>query len=135
MSKRNTGRRLAMQVLYQMETGQKDLNAVMNLTFQTDVFQADTLEFARKLIEGAWDKRDTLDAEIGQYSESWSLIRISAIDKAVMRVAIYEILLGEEPISVIINEALNIAKKYSEADSFRFVNGILDRIAKTHQNV
>ncbi len=86
-------------------------------------------EFAEPLIRGTLAHRDEIDAKIRQYALNWDLHRMAVVDRNVMRLAIYEMLYREDiPPVVSINEAVDIAKKYSTPESGKFVNGILDRI-------
>lgn len=85
--------------------------------------------FSDPLIRGALDKRDELDAVIVKHAKNWALDRIAAVDRNILRLAIYEMLFREDiPPVVTINEAVDIAKRYSTEDSGRFVNGILDKV-------
>lgn len=85
--------------------------------------------FAEPLIRGALEHRDELDAQIMRYAKNWSLHRMAVVDRNVLRLAIYEMLHREDiPPIVSINEAVDIAKKFSTEESGRFVNGILDKI-------
>jgi len=86
-------------------------------------------EFAEPLIRGTVAHREEIDAKIRQYAKNWDLHRMAVVDRNVMRLAIYEMLYREDiPPVVSINEAVDIAKKYSTPESGKFVNGILDRI-------
>lgn len=85
--------------------------------------------FAEPLIRGTLAHREEIDARIRQYAKNWDLHRMAVVDRNVMRLAIYEMLYREDiPPVVSINEAVDIAKKYSTPESGKFVNGILDRI-------
>ena len=85
--------------------------------------------FADKLIRGVLEHRDELDGKIKQHAENWDLHRMAVVDRNILRLAIYEMLHREDiPPIVSINEAVDIAKKFSTQDSGKFVNGILDRI-------
>jgi N utilization substance protein B len=91
--------------------------------------EAETRLFADPLIRGTLQHRDELDAEIKKYAQNWDLHRMAAVDRNILRLAIYEMLHREDiPPVVSINEAVDIAKKYSTQDSGKFVNGILDKI-------
>jgi N utilization substance protein B len=88
-----------------------------------------TRKFAEPLIRGAWAHRAELDACIQKHAKNWDLHRMAVVDRNVLRLAIYEMLHRDDiPPVVSINEAVDIAKKYSTEDSGRFVNGILDKI-------
>ncbi len=88
-----------------------------------------TREFADKLIRGVYEHRELLDARIKHYAQNWDIHRMAVVDRNVLRLAIYEMLYRDDiPPIVSINEAVDIAKKFSTHDSGKFVNGILDRM-------
>ena len=85
-------------------------------------------DFAEKLVRGVWENRDAIDARISGYLTNWTIDRIGAVDRSVLRLAMYELFHSEEtPPVVILNEAVDIAKFFSTRDSGKFVNGVLDR--------
>ena len=85
--------------------------------------------FADPLIRGALEHRDAIDEHIKKHAKNWEFHRIATVDRNIMRLAIYEMLFREDiPPIVSINEAVDIAKKFSTQDSGKFVNGILDKI-------
>jgi len=85
--------------------------------------------FAEPLVRGAIEHRDAIDEQIKKYATNWDLHRIAAVDRNILRLAIYEMLYREDiPPVVSINEAVDIAKKFSTQDSGKFVNGILDKV-------
>ena len=85
--------------------------------------------FADPLIRGTLEHRDAIDEHIKKHAKNWELHRIAAVDRNIMRLAIYEMLFREDiPPIVSINEAVDIAKKFSTQDSGKFVNGILDKV-------
>ena len=85
--------------------------------------------FAEPLIRGALEQRDEADALIKKHAQNWDLHRLAAVDRNVLRLAIYEMLYRDDiPPVVSINEAVDIAKKFSTQDSGKFVNGILDKV-------
>jgi len=85
--------------------------------------------FAEPLIRGALDHRDEADALIKKHAQNWDLHRMAAVDRNILRLAIYEMLYRDDiPPVVSINEAVDIAKKFSTQDSGKFVNGILDKV-------
>ena len=91
--------------------------------------EAETRRFADPLIRGAVEHRDAIDEHIKKHAKNWEFHRIAAVDRNIMRLAIYEMLYREDiPPIVSINEAVDIAKKFSTQDSGKFVNGILDKI-------
>jgi len=85
--------------------------------------------FADKLIRGCLEKRDVLDAKIKEHAQNWDLHRMAVVDRNILRLAVYEMMFREDiPPVVSINEAVDIAKKFSTQDSGKFVNGLLDKI-------
>jgi N utilization substance protein B len=90
-----------------------------------------TRAFAEKLFEGAAKDIAVLDALIVGHSDNWRFERMAAIDRAILRLSIHELRAGETPPKVVLNEAVDLAKKYSSEESGAFVNGILDGVRKT----
>ncbi len=88
---------------------------------------AEVLRFARQLINGVREKGPELDEKIEQQSKNWSLSRMSVTDRNILRLSLYEMLYIKTPKPVVINEAIELAKKFGSAESPAFVNGILDR--------
>ncbi len=87
--------------------------------------------FTRELVEGVADHRSELDREIGARSEGWSVDRMASVDRTILRVAAYELLVGRQtPVGAAIDEAVRAAKELSTEDSGRFVNGVLGKIAR-----
>jgi N utilization substance protein B len=88
-------------------------------------------QFAERLVRGVSDNRAAIDEKLAFYTQNWPLHRMGAVDRNVLRLAIYEMFFGGEvPAVVCINEAVDLAKFFSSSESGRFVNGILDRAAK-----
>jgi N utilization substance protein B len=97
---------------------------------ESENFLEDTLVFARELVAGAQEHMAEINTIISEKSIGWSIERITSVDKAILRLAVYEILYLKTPASVVINEAVNLAKKFSTEDSSKFVNGILGNLVK-----
>ena len=94
--------------------------------------QDDIFDYARVLVEGVVEKHGEIDDQIETYSQGWSIDRMPPLDKAILRVALWEILFNEEvPDAVAIDEAVELAKEYSTDDSGSFINGLLARISST----
>jgi N utilization substance protein B len=128
--RRRLAREFALQILYQREAGGLPLEASIASFWESQgVAQADVRSFAEELVRGAERHRDSIDERIQTASEHWDPARMAAIDRAILRLAIFELLHREDiPPKVSINEYIEIAKKFSTEDSGAFVNGILDRI-------
>ncbi|MFC1616922.1 transcription antitermination factor NusB [Candidatus Margulisiibacteriota bacterium] len=130
MGKRNTGRKLAMQILYQTDIQTKTIEEVIKNFFATFNYEEKTKEWAIFLAQNAWQKRKSADEIIKKYSIGWDLKRINKIDKNLLRLALYELQYCETPVNVVLNEVIDIAKKYSTEDSPKFINGILGKFVE-----
>ena len=126
MGVRREGREAAVQYLYLRDlNGDSDLPAF----YRFRGLSPSARRFCDALVEGAIGNQRTIDAAIRENTQNYELTRISAVDRNVLRVAIYEMLhCAEIPPVVSINEAIEIAKKYSTEESGHFVNGVLDQI-------
>jgi transcription antitermination protein NusB len=91
---------------------------------------AATLDHMRKLAFGTLDARERLDDEISAVSKNWTLGRMGSIDRIVLRMATYELLESDTPTKVVLNEAVELAKKYGGDESSSFVNGVLDAVVR-----
>jgi transcription antitermination protein NusB len=130
MTRRSRGREVALQVLYQVEQNPGVPPEEIRLFIQRRLLAERKLcEFTEGLIAGVKEHQVRIDAMISQVAENWRLDRMAAIDRNILRLGAYEMLFCPEvPAKVAINEALELAKRYSTAQSSRFVNGILDRV-------
>lgn len=90
-----------------------------------------TRRFANELFEGAVAQAESNDQRLEQLSENWRLERMAEIDRGILRLAIYELRSGTAPLKVVIDEAIELAKKFSTTESVPFINGILDAAAKS----
>ena len=90
----------------------------------------DVLDYAQKLVKGVTNQKSHIDDLIAQHTIGWSLDRMVSVDKVILRIGTYEIKYMDIDPAVVINETIEIAKKYSTLDSSRFINGILDSIQK-----
>jgi N utilization substance protein B len=120
-----------MQMLFQWDMSRQDPAKLEAKFWRTAKAADNTRAFANKLFEGAANYADELDALIVQHAQNWRLERMAIIDRAVLRLAIYELRIAETPPKVILNEAVDLAKKFSSEDAGAFVNGILDAVNKT----
>ena len=133
MSRRSRARAIALQVLFQ-----DDLNPGHN-PGETDAFLQRRLrggeltEFARSLVAGVRRNRQELDALLGKTADNWGLERMAATDRNVLRLGAFELLYTDTPGPVVIDEAIDLAKRYGSAHSSQFVNGILDKLLTSHR--
>jgi len=133
-SRRRQAREFALQILYQRDAGGEPLEASIASFWESQgVAQPDIRSFAEDLVRGAERHRESIDERILAASEHWDPSRMAAIDRTILRLAVFELLHREDiPPKVSINEYIEIAKKFSTEDSGAFVNGILDRIWREH---
>ncbi len=123
-----------MQVLFQSEFSKK-LDLIEALRQFSDLNKAseETFVYALQLVEGVTTHQQQIDKTLQINTSHWSLNRLALVDKCLLRLAVFEMSIGElVPAKVAINEALEIAKKYSTSDSAAFINGVLDQILRNH---
>lgn len=118
-----------MQFLYQHDFTGEGKDETIDLFLKDQDLDDDSEKFCKTLISGALSKQEEIDKLLNAYVDNWDIKRIATVDRNVIRMALYEMLyLKDIPPIVSINEAVDIAKKYSTAESGKFVNGILDKI-------
>lgn len=132
MTQRRCARECALEVLYRFDIGNEDVNKTTNEIFSKRKFSAQGKKFFLELVDKTFNNLPTIDRIIKQTLKHWSLTRLSSVDRAILRVASCELIYFPDiPPNVVINEALEIAKRYSTAESSRFINGVLDAIYKS----
>ena len=133
MTRRSRGREVALQILYQVEQNPGVTPEEVRRFIQRRLLNDRKLcEFTEALIAGVKQHQAQIDAQISEAAENWRLDRMAAIDRNILRLGAYEMMFCDEiPPRVAINEALELAKRYSTAQSSRFVNGILDRVLQS----
>ncbi|MCQ4921630.1 transcription antitermination factor NusB [Tissierella carlieri] len=123
---RKQAREGTMKILYQMEINEDFSDEALELYFNNFSFDELEKEYILDAMTKIKENLESIDKYIELYSEGWNLNRLAKIDLAVLRIAVYEILYRKDiPIEVSINEAIEIAKKYSTEESFKFINGVL----------
>ncbi len=130
---RNEAREILMQVLYEMDASKTmDNDTVKKLTQQS--LAGNHKERGMKLLTGIVDNLQQIDDKINQSSKSWKTGRMPKVDLAIMRLALGEIsFLDDVPVAVTINEAINLAKKFSTEQSSRFIHGVLGAIVNSDE--
>jgi transcription antitermination protein NusB len=132
---RHRARQAAVQMLYQWEVGQHDIDEVVRTFWAANLPGSEgapesVRTFAEKLVRLTIGNLPKIDSTIAETAEHWRLSRIAALDRIILRLAISEFLDGSTPRNVVINEALELAKTFSGDESVKFVNGILDAVKK-----
>ncbi|MBI4398941.1 MAG: transcription antitermination factor NusB [Candidatus Omnitrophica bacterium] len=130
MRKRTLAREVALKVLYQINlTSDTPEEALADFWDHHEEPDEEVRSFTRWLVTETIQNRQKLDQAIIRYAENWNLDRMAVLDRNILRMAACELLYSQDiPPKVTINEAVNLAKKYSQEDSGKFVNGILDKI-------
>ncbi len=147
-SSRRLGRILAFQGLYSWDVGGISKEDVLSLSWaqEDDVedgqgadskepVSMETAVFARVLIDGAINNQEKIDSLISGHLSGWEFNRVNKVSMAILRMSVYSLLFQPEiDSSIVINEAVEIAKQFGQDDSFRFVNAVLDNIKKSFKN-
>ena len=132
MGRRRQARELALQLLYQLDVrGEPDPGPVLDAFWQREPVEDEVRAFTDTLVRGVKANQAKIDELIGRFAEHWELERMAVVDRNVLRAGIWELLWGVEvPPKVAINEALEIARRFSTEESTGFINGLLDRVRR-----
>ena len=123
---RKVAREGAMKLLFQMELNNDFSDEAKSVYLENFDFVDSETDYIEEAYASIVENKDIIDRYIEDYLEGWSIYRLAKVDLAVLRLAIYEILFRKDiPVEVSINEAIEIVKKYSNYDSFKFINGVL----------
>jgi N utilization substance protein B len=126
---RRRGREAALQMLYLADLTEQPTEDYPAATWSEEPLTPKVKAFAEHIVNGVAERRAELDTVIMKYAENWEMKRMATIDRCLLRLSAFELLVDvETPVNVIINEAVEIAKKFSTAESGKFVNGILDKV-------
>ena len=132
MRVRHRARITALQALFEIDCSQHSPEVVIERRLEDAGLPGVGATFARQLVEGVHEHQGQLDDLIGRYAPEWPVSQIAIIDRNILRMAAYEILLLEDtPIKVAINEAVELAKEFGSDSSGRFVNGVLGSLVAT----
>ena len=131
MGTRRKGREHALRLLYQRDQAAVDLDECLATYWAGENQKEPIREFTERIVRGVEETRDEIDELISRQTHHWKIDRIAAVDRNIFRLAVFEFLHeGDTPRAVVINEALEIAKRYSTEASSQFLNGVLDGIRK-----
>lgn len=136
VGKRRKSRELALQMLFQLDVGKHTPDQVQRTFWSAREEEIDneTRGFAEDLFRMAIRREDEIDALIEQHSSHWRIPRMPAVDRNLLRLAVAELIgFPGTPVPIVINESLEIARRYSAPESVGFVNGILDAVAKSRK--
>lgn len=125
--RRHAAREQAFQILFQLDMSHFELKQVMEAHLETSEID----EFLQALVQGVAKNKSEIDGIITNHLENWTISRLPSVEKTVLRIAVYEIgHMDDIPLNVSINEAVELAKRYGDDKSGKFVNGVLSRISK-----
>ncbi|MBI1911191.1 MAG: transcription antitermination factor NusB [Deltaproteobacteria bacterium] len=131
MNIRRKARETALQVLYRVDIADISLGEGFEAEMEELAPGTEARRYCEVLVHGVLDNRRKLDSTIERYSENWTIERMAVVDRNVLRVAVYELQYCKDiPYKVIIDEAVELAKRFGSDESGAFINGILDKIRK-----
>ncbi|MEY4397536.1 MAG: hypothetical protein RLZ53_112 [Actinomycetota bacterium] len=136
MSSRTKARKRALDAIFAADIRKEspeDLLAITQEQVADRQNQGEIFNYAKDLVVGVVENHEEIDDLIETYSEGWSLERMPNVDRAILRIAIWEILHSDTPSGVVVNEAVELAKEYSTEESGGFINGLLSRVAGTRK--
>jgi N utilization substance protein B len=132
MRKRTRARELGLQVLYRMDITHDTYEVSLNNLWQAhteETIEEEVKNFTCELVKGVADNFEVIDKKIAQYATNWQLERMAVVDRNILRLCSFELMFRPDiPPKVSINEAVELAKKYSDKEAAKFVNGVLDKI-------
>ncbi len=136
MRKRTLSREFALQILYQKELTKLPTVHVIERFWERETSADDEVkDFTSRLVIGVDHEMDKIDEAISQYATNWQLKRMAVIDRNILRLGVFELQFADDiPPKVTINEMVELAKKFGDLESSKFVNGILDKIHKTQDD-
>src|SRR5581483_2091622 len=130
--KRHKGRVTALKVLYEADTVGHAPASILQRMVEEEKLTPGLESFARELVEGVSANRERIDGVIRQHATAWQLDQVSAIDRNILRLAVYEIIIDNRvPMRAVINEAVELAKDYGGESSPKFINGVLGAVSLT----
>ncbi|MDD5131928.1 MAG: transcription antitermination factor NusB [bacterium] len=136
MGSRRKAREIALQMIYSIDVSKSDIKDSLNLYWENNPEEHEVVEFANMLSTGTKDNLVKIDELITQYTKNWNLKRMASVDRNILRVAIFELVFYKDtPVNVVINEAVELAKKFSTSESGGFVNGILDKVKEVREGL
>jgi N utilization substance protein B len=135
LSARTKARKRALDILFQADVRGESVGAILAAEAKRaagEPAREASWLYAREIVDGVIDNREAIDEQITTFAKDWSLARMPAVDRAVLRIGVWEILYNDEvPAAVAIDEAVELAKELSTDDSGSFVHGVLARIARS----
>lgn len=136
MKPRTRARAIALQALYETDLVGHPIGTALEYRLQDASLEDRLVKFAEGIIQGVWPMRDDLDTFIAEHAPEWPLNQVAIVDRNILRIALWEFaVLGETPIKVAINEAVELAKTFGSDSSPRFINGVLGSLAAQENEI
>jgi len=127
---RRKARALALKALYEIDSVRHDMDETLNRLLAEGKLSEESAAFARELVSGVNQNREVIDRNIQSFAPAWPVDQIPVVDRNILRLAIFEILLDNKvPVKVAINEAVELAKTFGSDNSSKFVNGVLGSVS------
>ncbi len=141
--KRREAREVAVKSLYHMDMNQVSVEEAIQAGLEDGEEESalssrnpNTIASITRMVEGTYARKEIIDQVLVRYLTGWTLERLSKVDRQVLRLAMYELFaVGDAPVKVIINEAIELAKHFGTEDSGKFVNGVLGKVAKEYEQI
>ncbi|MHB1000720.1 MAG: transcription antitermination factor NusB [Armatimonadota bacterium] len=131
---RRAAREIALNILYQVDVAKIPPDEALKVALENTDLDSTAADFTTELVRGTLEHQKSIDSKLTEFSVGWDLQRQPAVDRNILRMSIFEILyLDYVPASVSINEAVELAKKYSTEDSGKFINGVLGSLVRKNK--
>lgn len=127
---RHRARRIALEAIYRFNNSGEDPMDALEDVVGRDRLLRDAVDYAREIVSGVKKQMARIDDLISRNLDNWDSKRLSMVDQTILRIGTYEIIKGDVPYQVAIDEAIRLAKEYGGSDSYGFINGVLDSIRK-----
>ena len=130
MKERRKAREIALTFLYQWDVRGDEVMAEMDEVLVRDRRAPEVAEYVRRLVRGAAAEQESIDRLLAEAAEHWRVPRMAVVDRNILRIAVWEMKRDDVPVKVVINEAIELGKRYGSKQSGAFVNGVLDRVRR-----
>ena len=130
---RSMAREFALQALFHLEFNEAETQVILeNIKEENKSLSSSAMMYAQQLVDGVTAQKETIDAEVSTYAQDWKVSRMPAVDRNILRIAVYEMKYQDEKIDdgIAINEAIELAKRFGTARSPKFINGVLGRLSR-----
>lgn len=125
---RRKGKLVALQMLFEVDCAGHDIGETLERTMKNSSLPEETVAFVRELVSKVSENRGSIDDTIRKFAPTWPFEQIPVVDRNILRMGVYEILSGETPAKVAINEAVELAKAFGSGSSSKFINGVLGSV-------